>query len=266
MGQYNRRSPIHVRSILEAPMHDLRLAVRALRATPIVSTVAALSLALGIGANTAIFSLVNTVLLRNLPVVDPERLATISSDSAIKLGFNAGLGWNYPMWDAFRPRAQAFDGALAWSWSMQQLNLAEAGEIQPVNALVTSGEFFPTLGVHAVLGRTLTAADDVRGGGPDGPRRRHQPPALAAALRRSCHRHRDDPPHRARPVQDPGVPGVADRSGHGAEGQLSRSQGAPVSRADRTAVRRRSRSAILGAPDSIPRSHSSGSRAPVWPP
>jgi putative ABC transport system permease protein len=148
-------------------MQDLRLAFRALRRTPVVSTVAVLSLALGIGANTAIFSLVNSLLLRTLPVAEPERLASISSDSAIQMGFNAGVGWNYPMWEALRQRAQTFDGALAWS--VQTLDLAGGGERQPVQALLTSGDFFTTLGVRAAVGRTFSAADDVRGGGPDGP-------------------------------------------------------------------------------------------------
>jgi predicted permease len=148
-------------------MHDLRVAVRALLATPIVTTVAVLSLALGIGANTAIFSLVNSMLLRTLPVAEPQRLVTISSDTAISLGFKAGLGWNYAMWDQLRQRAQTFGGALAWS--AQGFDLAQGGETQPINGLVTSGEFFTTLGVPPLLGRTFTAADDVRGGGPDGP-------------------------------------------------------------------------------------------------
>jgi putative ABC transport system permease protein len=148
-------------------MDDLRLSIRALRSSPIVSGVAALSLALGIGANTAIFSLVNSLLLRALPVVEPQRLVTISSDLGIRLGFRAGLGWSYSMWDQLRQRAQAFDGALAWS--PQRFNLAAGGETQPVNGLVASGEFFTTLGVKAALGRTFTIADDVRGGGPDGP-------------------------------------------------------------------------------------------------
>src|SRR5687768_13744333 len=95
-------------------MDDLRLSLRALKASPIVSGMGALALALGIGANTAIFSLVNGLLLRALPVVEPQRLVTISSDKAIQLGFNAGLGWNYVMWDQLRQRAQVFDGALAW--------------------------------------------------------------------------------------------------------------------------------------------------------
>ena len=148
-------------------MQDLRLAFRGLRRTPVVSTVAALSLALGIGANTAIFSLVNSLLLRTLPVAEPDRLATISTDSAVKIGFNAGIGWNYPMWEALRLRAQDFDGALAWN--AQTLDLAGGGERQPVQALITSGDFFMTLGVKAPIGRTFSATDDVRGGGPEGP-------------------------------------------------------------------------------------------------
>lgn len=148
-------------------MGDVRLAVRALRATPIVSIVAALSLALGIGANTAIFSLVNSLLLRTLPVKEPQRLVTISSDAAIRMGFKAGLGWNYAMWDRFRLRAQPFDGAVAWT--PQRISLAKGGESQPVEGLIVSGDFFTALGVPALLGRTFTSADDVRGGGPDGP-------------------------------------------------------------------------------------------------
>ncbi len=158
-------------------MQDLRLAIRALAATPIVSIVAVLSLALGIGANTAIFSVVNSLLLRPLPVEAPHRLVSISSDRAVSLGFKAGLGWNYQMWDQLRQQAglatpaagvdPSFAGALAWS--PQRFDLAQSGERQEVDGLVASGEFFTTLGVRARLGRVFTAADDVRGGGPDGP-------------------------------------------------------------------------------------------------
>src|SRR5688572_6614216 len=141
-------------------MHDFRLAVRALRQTPVVSIVAILTLALGIGANTAIFSLVNSLLLRSLPVREPAQLATISS------GTSTNWSWTYAIWDQIRQRSQAFDGAMAWG--TQRFNLAEAGETQPVDGLFTSGDFFTTLGVPALIGRTFTDADDRRGGGPDG--------------------------------------------------------------------------------------------------
>jgi putative ABC transport system permease protein len=148
-------------------MHDLRLAVRALRATPIVSLVAVLSLALGIGANTAIFSLVDSLLLRPLPVADPQRLVTITSPSALRMGLREGIGWKWEWWDRLRRHAQAFDGAIAWSSA--HINLAPAGPIDQADLLVASGAYFTTLGVRALLGRTFTAADDVHGGGPDGP-------------------------------------------------------------------------------------------------
>jgi putative ABC transport system permease protein len=110
-------------------------------------------------------------------VADPHRLVSISSDRAIGLGFKAGLGWSYAMWDQLRQQSgpgvgaagadPSFAGALAWR--AQRFDLAEGGEMQEVDGLVTSGEFFTTLGVPAQLGRTYTSADDVRGGGPDGP-------------------------------------------------------------------------------------------------
>src|SRR4029079_9250595 len=144
-------------------MQDLRLAVRALRATPVVSIVAALSLALGIGANTAIFSLVNSLLLRTLPVAEPSRLVVVN-DSPTASGFNS---WTYAIWDNIRQRSQAFDGAFAFG--APRFNLAQGGEQQLVDGLYVSGQYFSTLGVPALVGRTITEQDDVRGGGKDGP-------------------------------------------------------------------------------------------------
>jgi predicted permease len=147
-------------------MQDLRLAIRALRATPIVTTVAVLSLALGIGANTAIFSLVDSLILRALPVVEPQRLAVISDTRAVNGGFIAG--WTYGVWDQIQKHAQPFDGASAWM--TDRFNLAQGGgETQPVDGLYVSGSYFPMLGVQALLGRASTAADDAPGGGKDGP-------------------------------------------------------------------------------------------------
>src|SRR5213596_2276400 len=80
-------------------MRDLRLAVRALRATPVVSFVAILSLALGIGANTAIFSIVNSLLLRALPVKAPQQLVQLDEASA-----NGQRSWTYPIWDQIHRR------------------------------------------------------------------------------------------------------------------------------------------------------------------
>jgi predicted permease len=146
---------------------DFRLASRSLCAAPVVTFAAVLTLALGLGALTAMFSLVNAVMLRPLPVNDPQRLATVTSNTALSFGFQAGAGWNYRMWDQLRQRRDVFDGAFAWT--VQSVDLGSGGEIQPASALFATGDLFATLGVQPVLGRTFTSADDVRGGGPDGP-------------------------------------------------------------------------------------------------
>jgi predicted permease len=143
-------------------MSDLRLALRSLRATPIVSAVAILSLALGIGANTAIFSLVNSLLLRALPVKEPQQLALITDDETRSV-----TAWTNPIWEQMRQRRRdLFDDAFVWGG--QRFNLAEGGETQYEDGTYASGGMFDTLGVHAMLGRTFTDADDARGGGPDG--------------------------------------------------------------------------------------------------
>ena len=135
--------------------HDVRLALRQLRASPLVSAVAILSLALGIGANTAIFSIVNSLLLRPLPVDQPQQLVTLTDGS-----------WTNPIWEQIRERADLFDGAFAWSET--RFNLASGGEAEFVDGIWASGSLFETLGVRPILGRTFTPADDRRGGGPDG--------------------------------------------------------------------------------------------------
>ena len=155
-------------AFLNGAGQDIRLACRGLRATPIVTAVALLSLSLGIGANTAIFSLVNSLLLRPLPVVEPQRLAFISSPRAISLGPLAPstAAWSYSVWQQIQQRPELFDAAAGWT--TERLNLARGGESQFVEGIWASGSFFRTLGVPAVLGRTFTEADDRRGGGPDG--------------------------------------------------------------------------------------------------
>src|SRR5262245_10490266 len=144
---------------------DVRLAFRALLATPVISIIAVLSLGLGIGANTAIFSLVDVLLLKELPVSDPQRLVTVSSDFALGHGYRNGIGWNYEMWRRFEQRS-SFESGFAWTWAT--FNLAAGGPAELVHGMMASGGFFDALGVRAIAGRTFTGADDVRGGGPDG--------------------------------------------------------------------------------------------------
>ncbi len=143
---------------------DLRLAVRSLWATPIVTVIAVLSLALGIGANTAIFSLVNS-LVRALPVNDPQQLVTLVTPRVVDLGRDRA-GWPYAVWQQLRQRRDLFTSVAAWN--VQRFNLAQGGEAQLVDGLWVSGSFFNTLGVSAVLGRVLSDEDDQRGGGRDG--------------------------------------------------------------------------------------------------
>jgi len=139
--------------------HDFRVAVRQLMATPIVSAVAALSLALGVGANTAIFSLVNSLVLRTLPVKDPRQLAILDPQ---------GNGsWTYPIWSELRQRPQLFDRAFAWG--QERFDLASGGVAEFVDGIWTTAGIFDTLGVSPVLGRAFTDADDRPGGGQDGP-------------------------------------------------------------------------------------------------
>jgi predicted permease len=138
---------------------DLRYACRVLRQSPAFTLVAVLSLALGIGANTAIFSIVESLLLRALPVREPERLVRLQGGS-----------WTNAIWEAIRDGdPQLFESSTAWSDEGVRFDLGQGGEAQPVLGLWTSGSFFDVLGVPAILGRTFTPADDRRGGGPDGP-------------------------------------------------------------------------------------------------
>ncbi len=144
---------------------DTRHALRQVHRSPGFAATIALTLALGIGANAAIFAVINGLLLRPLPVTDPNRLVTISSDAAIAHGYQGG--WTFAMWEALPPHADLFAGVLAWTPA--RFDLAPSGERQIVEGLFASGGYFETLGVSAILGRTFTAADDRPGGGAEGP-------------------------------------------------------------------------------------------------
>lgn len=141
--------------VLDEILQDLRYAFRALRKSPGFAAVAILSLALGIGANTAIFSLIDAVILKSLPVRDPEQLLQVM------MGTEAYGGYSNPTWEHLRDRQDVFSGIFAYGrWGF---NLASGGEAHSVHGAYVSGEYFDTLGVHAVLGRTLSPADDRRG-------------------------------------------------------------------------------------------------------
>ena len=137
----------------------LRNVWRAFKATPVVTAAAVLSLALGIGANTAIFSIINSLLVRTLPVQEPQRLVQVFCGPG-------RASWTNPQWEQVRNRPDLFDGAFAWSNT--RFDLSQGGETDYVPGIWASGRFFEVLGVPAILGHTFTPADDARGGGPDG--------------------------------------------------------------------------------------------------
>jgi putative ABC transport system permease protein len=133
---------------------DIRYVLRGLRRSPGFTAVAVLSLALGIGANTALFGLIDALILRSLPVVHPGELVEVAV---------GGQGdFTNAIWEQLRDRQNVFVGAFAWAPT--GFDLAAEGEKQPVAGLYVSGDFFRTLGVHALRGRVLMPDDDRRGG------------------------------------------------------------------------------------------------------
>jgi predicted permease len=145
--------------LIEDLMQDLRYGLRTLRKSPGFTIVAVLSLALGIGANTAIFSLVDPVLLRFLPVKDPEQLIVLNT---VDQRGKEGPWFSYPMYEKLRARTQVFSGVFA-ACSHGSIDIvgAEPGnQTAKARLLLVSGEYFQVLGVNAVAGRTLTSADN----------------------------------------------------------------------------------------------------------
>ena len=146
---------------LETLWGDLHFGVRLLRFNPVFAGAAILSLALGIGANTAIFQLLDAVRLRTLPVKNPQELASVRIDERQSWSGSANGRYSeltYAMWEQIRAQQQGFSEVFAWSPT--QFNISPAGEVQNVQALWVSGEFFETLRVEPALGRLLSPADD----------------------------------------------------------------------------------------------------------
>ncbi len=144
---------------------DLRYAVRTFRKSPVFVLVAVLSLAFGIGANTAIFTLVDQVLLRLLPVKDPQQLVLLWGRGPHYGSNNGRYKLSYPMYEDFRDHNQVFSGMFCrWETPM---SVSSEGKTERVDGELVSGTYFPVLGVGAALGRVFTPEDDkVRGGAP----------------------------------------------------------------------------------------------------
>jgi putative ABC transport system permease protein len=152
--------------LLDSLARDLRFAFRLMRQTPVVSAVAMISLALGIGANVAIFSLVNAVMLKALPIHEPERLVVLRMSSADPSA-PPNSSFTNPQWEFIRDNQKVFTGVLAMGGA--RFNLNAGGELRSVPGMFVNGRFFDVLGVRAHVGRTFAIEDDKRGGGANGP-------------------------------------------------------------------------------------------------
>jgi predicted permease len=145
---------------LESIWQDLRYGARLLRLSPGFTAVAVASLALGIGANTAIFQLLDAVRLRNLPVKDPGELAEVKI-----VGGNGGMGMNdeygeltRPQWLEIRRLQQGLAGIFAWS--RDTMGVGEGSEFQQAEGIFVSSDFFRVLGVEPYLGRLFLPEDE----------------------------------------------------------------------------------------------------------
>src|SRR5215813_423612 len=148
---------------LETLWRDLRYALQMLGRNPGFTGVAVLSLSLGIGANTAIFSLMDAVLLKMLPVKNPEQLFFLER-GGVQKNMKEGSGLSYAFFERLRARREAIAGVCAFTDS-ERVNVVMDGQAEVAQGQLVFGGFFATLGVNALLGRTITEGDDNIPGG-----------------------------------------------------------------------------------------------------
>jgi predicted permease len=151
-------------SFIESSIHDLHYAGRMLRKAPAFTLAAVATLALGIGANTAIFQLLDAVRMRSLPVPEPQELGLIRI--AGKSGFgisNYPDNLSFPLFEQIREHQQAFSHVFAWRSGYANTPIGKGVSARRATALEVTGNFFPTLGMQPAAGRLFRAEDDVRG-------------------------------------------------------------------------------------------------------
>ena len=146
-------------NLIESFLQDCRYALRVLRRTPVITSIAIFSLALGIGANTAIFTLIDAVMLKMLPVRNPEELFRVERTN--KPGQESIPSLTNPLWEEIRDRQDVFSGVFASGG--ERFDLAQGGEARYASGRYVSGEYFSTLGVHPAAGRLIASEDDKRG-------------------------------------------------------------------------------------------------------
>ena len=168
---------------IEQIAQDLRYAVRILRNSPGFTTVAVLTVALGVGANTAIFSLIDTLLFKALPVENAQQLVlpnwtshglaesvvnSVSCDCGeqVDSGRIASSAFSYPIYRQISERSHVFSSVAAMAGNESRLNIGYKGQASRADGELVSGSFFSTLGVRPVLGRVLAPDDDRIGASP----------------------------------------------------------------------------------------------------
>jgi predicted permease len=148
---------------MQTLLQDVRFTLRMLRKSPVFTVIAVMSLALGIGANTAIFSLMDQVLLRALPVKHPEQLVLLDQPGPQHGSIRSENAFSYPMYQDFRDHSTVFSGVLARF--PLSLSVAFHGQTDRAEGELVSGNYFEVLGVPALVGRTFTRDDDRTPGG-----------------------------------------------------------------------------------------------------
>jgi len=144
----------------ETLLQDARFGLRTLRKSPGFTFVAVLTLALGIGANTAIFSLIDSVMLRLLPVQKPQELVELLRFNPTR-GGRPTAGFTNALWEQLRDDQKVFSSVFAWG--SDRFDLSQGGAVHYVNGIITSGSFFNALGVRPAAGRLFNTTDDQRG-------------------------------------------------------------------------------------------------------
>jgi len=154
---------------IDTLLQDIRYGLRMLAKNPGFTAVAVVTLALGIGANTAIFTLINAVLLQSLPLKNPGQLVLFYDGAATGTNTSNGIPndiYSYPAWEYFRDHDESFEGLCAFRQESDRLTLQMGASSDPqrqeqVRGHLVSGSYFTVLGVQAAAGRLLTAQDDI---------------------------------------------------------------------------------------------------------
>ncbi len=165
-GQSDVRKPLW----FETTLQDLRFALRTLRKSPGFTATAVLTLALGIGANAAVFQLLDAVRLRSLPIQNSATFAQVQVKGGIReFGVSAtDSNLTFSIWEQIRRQQTAFSSIFAWAWPRSAFFLGRRTQEKQIQGLWVTGEMFPSLGLHPAAGRLFTTEDDRPGCGTPG--------------------------------------------------------------------------------------------------